>query len=375
MIRPAFLVNTLSWYKIDFYAGVPDSLLKDICAYLTDNSKKENNIIAANEGAAMGLAAGHFLASGEIPVVYMQNSGLGNTVNPLLSLTDEEVYNIPSLLLVGWRGEPGVKDEPQHIKQGKVTISLLEAMGIKYTIMADDETTLAAQLEEAVTYMNETKRTYAFVVRKGTFENYQLQNNEKNGFSLKREKAIGLVAGSIEENAIIVSTTGMISRELFEYRAGQQMEHSRDFLTVGSMGHASQIALGIALHQSRRPVYCFDGDGATLMHMGSLGIIGEMAPANYVHVVFNNGAHDSVGGQPTVGLKVDIPMIAKACGYKATYSVSTGEELKNVLSELQRQQGPVLLEIKVSKGSRKDLGRPTTTPIQNKNSFMDYLRK
>lgn len=375
MIHPAFLVNKLSQYKIDFFAGVPDSLLKDICAYLTDNSKKENNIIAANEGAAMGLAAGHYLASGEIPVVYMQNSGLGNTVNPLLSLTDKEVYNIPTLLLVGWRGEPGVKDEPQHIKQGKVTIPLLEAMGIEFSIMADEESILAQQLEAAIDYMNNTKRAYAFVIRKGTFENYKLQKSEDNGYSIKREEAIDLVAGSIQENAVIVSTTGMISRELFEYRANNQLGHNQDFLTVGSMGHASQIALGIALHQPQRPVYCFDGDGATLMHMGSLGIVGEMSPARYIHIVFNNGAHDSVGGQPTVGLKVNIPAIAKACGYKVVYSVSTEEELKKILSSIQNIGGPALLEIKVSKGARKDLGRPTTTPTQNKNNFMDFLKR
>lgn len=375
MIHPAFLVNTLSQHKIDFYAGVPDSLLKDICAYLTDNSEKENNIIAANEGAAMGLATGHYLASEEIPVVYMQNSGLGNTVNPLLSLTDEEVYNIPILLLIGWRGEPGTKDEPQHLKQGKVTIPLLEAMGIKYCVMADEESILAQQLEKAVVYMNETKRAFAFVIRKGTFENYRLQNNENDGYALKREEAIGLVAEALQENAVIVSTTGMISRELFEYRANQQLDHSRDFLTVGSMGHASQIALGIALCHPQRPVYCFDGDGATLMHMGSLGIIGEMGNANYVHVVFNNGAHDSVGGQPTVGLKINIPAIAKACGYKIVYSVSTAEELEKILSGIKKIEGPALLEIKVSKGAREKLGRPTTTPVQIKNNFMDFLKK
>lgn len=375
MIHPAFLVNTLSRYNINFYTGVPDSLLKDICAYLTDNSKKENNIIAANEGAAMGLATGHYLASGETSVVYMQNSGLGNIVNPLLSLTDEEVYNIPALLLIGWRGEPGTKDEPQHVKQGKVTLPLLEAMGIKYCVMADEESALAQQLEEAVAYMNETKRAFAFVVRKGTFENYKLQNNENNGYTLKREEAIGLVTGALQKDAVIVSTTGMISRELFEYRANNGLTHSQDFLTVGSMGHASQIALGIALHQPQRPIYCFDGDGATLMHMGSLGVIGEMGAANYIHVIFNNGAHDSVGGQPTVGLKVNISAIAKACGYKAVYSVSTAEDLGKILSDIQNMESPALLEIKVSKGARKKLGRPTTTPVQNKNNFMDFLKK
>ena len=371
MIRPKYFVESLAKAGIDFYAGVPDSLLKNICAYLTDNSPKEKNIIAANEGAAVGLAAGHYLASGQIPVVYMQNSGLGNTVNPLMSLTDEDVYNIPVLLLVGGRGEPGKHDEPQHVKQGKVTIPLLEAMGIRNVVMATEEADLAQQLKEAIAYMQETKRAFAFVIQKGTFDEYKLQSGTASGLTLSREEAIQTVAGSIEKEAVIVSTTGMISRELFEYRANNGMGHDRDFLTVGSMGHASQIALGIALQQPERPVYCFDGDGATIMHMGSLGIVGDMQPKNYTHVVFNNGAHDSVGGQPTVGLHIDLPAVAKACGYKSVVSVSDMDSLKNALQA--KGESPRLIEVKVKKGARKDLGRPTTTPIQNKEALMKFL--
>lgn len=381
MIRPDFFVNTLKEHGIDFYAGVPDSLLKNICAYITDNLPKEQNIIAANEGGAMGIAAGYHLATGKIPVVYMQNSGEGNIINPLASLTDKEVYNIPVLLIIGWRGRPGVKDEPQHVKQGKVTTGLLNTMGINYAILPKDEEGAAKQIRIAAEYMKATNECYALVIEKDTFEDYKLQHVETpvaatgEPLSMSREEAIRKVAASIEENACIVSTTGMISRELFEARTAWNQSHERDFLTVGSMGHASQIALGIALQKPDRKVYCFDGDGASIMHMGNMAITASMKCKNYVHVVFNNGAHDSVGGQPTVGLKIDLCAVAKAVGYKAAYSVESLEALNQVLTTVKQQEGPVLLQVCVKKGNRKDLGRPTTTPIQNKEALMEFLSK
>lgn len=373
MLSPKYFVESLQSMQLDFFTGVPDSLLKNICAYITDNLSLEHNIIAANEGAAVGLATGYYLSTGKIPVVYMQNSGLGNTVNPLMSLTDKEVYNIPALLLIGWRGEPSIKDEPQHVKQGKVTLPLLDTMGIKYAIMSQSEVEFIKQLHAAKTYMEETKEPFAFVIQKGTFEDYRLQHQEYCNLSMDREKAIQLVASSLETDAVIVSTTGMISRELFEYRETIHQGHEKDFLTVGSMGHASQIALGIALQKKKRRVYCFDGDGATLMHMGSLAVIGSLCPSNYIHVVFNNGAHDSVGGQPTVGLQVDFPSVAKACGYQNVFSVSDNSSLHGILNLIKELQGPVFIEIKIKKGARKDLGRPTTTPIQNKEALMHFL--
>lgn len=375
MVRPEFFVNTLKEQDIDFYAGVPDSLLKNICAYITDNLPAEQNIIAANEGGAMGIAAGYHLATGKVPVVYMQNSGEGNIINPLASLTDKEVYNIPVLLVIGWRGRPGVKDEPQHVKQGKVTTGLLNVMGINYAILPKDEVEAAKQIKIAIDYMKVTNECYALVIEKDTFDSYKLQNVEINNLTMTREEAIQKVAASIEDTACIVSTTGMISRELFEARTSWNQGHERDFLTVGSMGHASQIALGIAIQKPERKVYCFDGDGASLMHMGNMAITASMNCKNYVHVVFNNGAHDSVGGQPTVGLKIDLCGVAKAVGYKATYSVDTMEQLETVLAEVKNAEGPVLLQVCVKKGNRKDLGRPTTTPIQNKEALMKFLNK
>lgn len=374
MVRPEFFVNTLKEHSIDFYAGIPDSLLKNICAYITDNLPAEQNVIAANEGGAMGIAAGYHLATGNIPVVYMQNSGEGNIINPLASLTDKEVYNIPVLLVIGWRGCPGVKDEPQHVKQGKVTTGLLNVMGINYAILPKDEAGAAKQIKIAVDYMKATNECYALIIEKDTFDAHKLQNVEVNGLTMTREEAIQKVAANIEESACIVATTGMISRELFEARTAWNQGHERDFLTVGSMGHASQIALGIALQKPERKVYCFDGDGASLMHMGNMAITASMNCQNYVHVVFNNGAHDSVGGQPTVGLKIDLCGVAKAVGYKATYSVDTKEQLETILPEVKSADGPVLLQVCVKKGNRKDLGRPTTTPVQNKEALMKFLQ-
>jgi phosphonopyruvate decarboxylase len=376
MISPKFFIDKLEENNINFFTGVPDSLLKNICAYIEDNKDENHNIIAANEGAAMGLATGHYLATGEIPVVYMQNSGEGNIINPLASLTDKEVYNIPILLIIGWRGRPGVHDEPQHIKQGKVTLPLLETMGIKYTILSKDENEFTNQLNDVIGYMTKTKESFAFVVEKDTFEDYKLQNNQQyENLEMSREEAIQIVADSLDENAVIVSTTGMISRELFEYRANSNQTHEKDFLTVGSMGHASQIALGIALEKSNHKIYCFDGDGAAIMHMGSMAIIGSKHPENYIHIIFNNGAHDSVGGQPTVGLQINIPEIAKALNYKKVFSIKDRMSLKEVLNKINGEKGPIMLEIQVKKGNRKDLGRPTTTPIQNKESLMKFLEK
>lgn len=374
MISPKFFIEALREKGIDCFAGVPDSLLKNICAYITDHFDAEHNIIAANEGAAVGLAAGHYLATGQPACVYMQNSGEGNIINPLASLTDQEVYNIPVLLLIGWRGRPGVHDEPQHVKQGKVTTGLLNVMGVNYEVLSKEEDKAAKQIEKAAKALA-NKEVFALVIEKDTFEDYKLQNVEVNDLTMTREEAIQTVAAALGEKDCIVSTTGMISRELFEYRAAMNQGHERDFLTVGSMGHASQIALGIAMAKTDRKVWCFDGDGAAIMHMGSMAIVANKAPKNYVHVVFNNGAHDSVGGQPTVGLKIDLPRVARAVGYPHTYSISAKDDLMDVLNEVKKNNDLSLIEIKVKKGNRKDLGRPTTTPIQNKEALMTFLKK
>ena len=372
MIQPKAFIDALAQGGVDFFAGVPDSLLKNLCAYITDNVSREKNIIAANEGNAVGLAAGYHLATGKIGCVYMQNSGEGNIVNPLLSLVDEDVYHIPMLLIIGWRGEPGVHDEPQHKKQGKVTLSLLETMGVPYVVLDEN---WEQQTEEAIRVIKETNGVYALIIRKGTFEDYTLQKQSVSSLPMSREEAIKIVVDKLRKDDIVVSTTGMISRELFEYREALGQGHEADFLTVGSMGHASQIALGIALQKPERRVFVFDGDGALLMHMGGMAIIGDYCLKNLVHVVFNNGAHDSVGGQPTVGQKIDIEAIAKAVGYTDVVSVDNEMALSCAMSHVNCAviEGTSLINVNVRKGNRKDLGRPTTTPIQNKEAFMANL--
>lgn len=363
-------MNANSFYEMlkkngaDLFCGVPDSLLKDFCACVTDNTSFEQNIITANEGNALALAAGHYLATGKPAVVYMQNSGLGNVVNPLLSLTDEDVYNIPVLLIIGWRGEPGIHDEPQHVKQGRLTLPLLEVMEIKYEILEN-----LSQVDSAFDYMQKTNKPFAFVVKKGTFEPFPKQKNEAH-FNLSREDAIKQVVSLLKNTDVVVSTTGMISRELYENRSS----HEKDFLTVGSMGHASSIALGIALSKTERKVFCFDGDGAFLMHMGAVPVIASRHLTNFKHIMFNNEAHDSVGGQPTVMGSVNVADVVYGCGYKHVYQARTVDDITQIWSDFYASDGPSLLEIKVKSGARKDLGRPKEKPVENKKMFMNFIK-
>lgn len=375
MVSPELFIKSLQDNGVNFFAGVPDSLLKNVCAYITVNVSADRNIITANEGSAVGVAAGHYLTTRELPLVYMQNSGIGNAVNPLLSLADEKVYSIPVLLMIGWRGEPGVHDEPQHVKQGAVTIELLDAMEIPHIILPDDDTDAAEAVSKIVEECRKTSKPHAIVIKKGTFGPYKLQTKVANTNPLCREEALKCVACNIPDDSIIVSTTGKLSRELYEYRDEKGMSHESDFLTVGSMGHSSSIALGIALAKPERKVFCFDGDGAFIMHMGAITNIGDLAPKNLVHIVFNNGAHESVGGQPTLGFGIDIPEIARACGYRHAETVSTVDDIKKALATALGNEGPALIEIKVGINSREDLGRPKTTPIENKDAFMKFIEK
>lgn len=375
MIDADIFYKNLKENNIEFFTGVPDSLLKSICAYIKDNTDCDKNIIASNEGNAVGIASGYYLSTGKIGLVYMQNSGIGNAINPLTSLNDKLVYNIPVLLLIGWRGEPGKKDEPQHKKQGLITLETMDLLNVKYEIMDENTSNEEAEniIKRACMHMRDTKESYTIIVKKNTFTQYKLINSVHSDFEMSREDAIEILINNMKENAVIVSTTGMASRELFELREKNEQDHRKDFLTVGSMGHASQIALGIALAKRKCDVYCIDGDGAMIMHLGGIAIIGDKGPLNFKHILINNGAHDSVGGQDTVGLKINIKEIAKSCGYKRVYSCSTKDELEIYSKEIMNCDGPVLLEIKVKKGARKDLGRPTTTPIENKGLFMEFL--
>lgn len=372
MINNSDFFEALKRNDIGFFCGVPDSLLKEFCAYLSNHTDEKEHVITANEGAAVALASGYYLATGKLSFVYLQNSGLGNTVNPLLSLADPEVYSIPMLIMIGWRGEPGVADEPQHRKQGRVQNSVLDAMEIPYVELGADTTDVPAFVKKAADKARKTEGPVAIVVRKNTFEPYKQVEESSTVHSLNREEAITYVLDKLSSNDIVVSTTGKPSREVYEYREAKGQGHQNDFLTVGSMGHSSQIALGIAMHNDRN-VFCLDGDGSVIMHMGSLCIIGNNAPANFKHIVLNNGAHDSVGGQPTVGFDISIPSIAEGCGYKHVYSASSVEELDNQFDQFLNKNGPALFEIRVKKGARKDLGRPESSPSENKLELMRLL--
>jgi len=375
MINPKLFYDELLNAGIDFYTGVPDSLLKDICAYITDIVPKEKNIIAANEGGAVGLAMGYSMATSKIPLVYMQNSGFGNVINPLLSLADTKVYGIPMLLLVGWRGEPNVKDEPQHVKQGEVSEKLLQTLDLPYSIISSKTKNISKLINDAVYEMKRKQSPFVILVRKGTFTKYKLKNELVTHFDLNREDAIKEIIKKLKKNDIVVSTTGKTSREVFEYRVEINDTHEKDFLTVGGMGHANQIALGIAIAKPNRNVYCLDGDGAVLMHAGSMGIVGDLAPKNLKHIVINNGAHDSVGGQPTIGFKIDFASIAKGFNYTNTFLIQNISEFDKVFEKFRDSLGPSFLEITVNKGARENLGRPTISPKNNKQSFELFLGK
>lgn len=374
MIRPSYFYDLLIKNGTDFFAGVPDSLLKNFCAYVTDNAPSEKHIISANEGSATALACGYHIATGKIPMIYMQNSGEGNMVNPMLSLADRDVYSIPMLIVIGWRGEPGVHDEPQHVKQGKVTCDLLDAMKIPYEVLSENEAELPGQFEKAYKYIKENNAQYAFVIRKNTFDEYKLVNNIPVEGKMSREEAIEKIMLSADDKTAFVSTTGMASRELYELRDKHNQAHDRDFLTVGGMGHCSQIALAIAMNKADRQVYCIDGDGASIMQMGGMATIGTRNPSNMVHFVMNNGAHDSVGGQPTVGRQIDLCAIAAGCGYENVVKVETPEELDAVLHDDETKSKLTFVEVLVTKGARKDLGRPKSTPVQNKEALMEFLK-
>ncbi len=372
MIRSQDFVDWLEAFGVDFYAGVPDSLLAPVCFYLADHAG-DNYVVAANEGGAVALACGYHLATGKVPLVYLQNSGQGNTINPLLSLAHRDVYAIPLLLLIGWRGEPGRKDEPQHARQGKVTVGLLEAIDIPYRLLAPEPEAARRGVDELLAIAAAQSRPVALLVRKDTFESYQPLGQPASDFQMTREQAIEGIVANLGETDAIVSTTGKISRELYEYRNRARQGHQREFLTVGSMGHASQIAMGIALAKPDRQVFCLDGDGAMLMHMGGAAIVGAAGVANFKHVILNNGAHDSVGGMATVGLRVSFTEIVKACGYTEAWRVERREDLAGKVEQLRTVRGPAMLEVMVRKGARADLGRPTTTPIENKTAFTGFL--
>ncbi|MCJ7801535.1 MAG: phosphonopyruvate decarboxylase [Candidatus Marinimicrobia bacterium] len=374
-IQPLQFFRLLADKKVDFFTGVPDSLLKQLCLCIDANVSSDKHIIAANEGNAIALATGYHLGTGKMALVYMQNSGIGNAINPLLSLADPEVYSIPMLILIGWRGEPGVKDEPQHIKQGKVQLDLLDSINLQHDIISAEDTEWNQKITKGIDVAISENRPYAIVVKKGTFEKYSVIEAEVQSELMAREEALEILLKHIPNDAVIVATTGKTSREIFEIREKNKEPHFKDFLTVGSMGHCSSIALGIALAQPERKVICIDGDGAFLMHMGSLAAIGKSQPKNLYHILMNNYVHESVGGQKTAIDSIDVQGIVKSANYKNIIGIDTLENLSRNISGFLENDGPSFLEIKLKPGSRTELGRPTIKPIDNKRNLIEFLKK
>ena len=366
-------VNMLN---VDFYTGVPDSLLKPLCNYLMDayGIDSKHHMIAANEGNCTAIAAGYHLATGKVPAVYMQNSGEGNVINPLASLLNDKVYAIPMIFIVGWRGEPGVHDEPQHIYQGEVTVKLLEDMDVAAYVVTKETTEeeLDAQMQVFRSLLAKGKDV-AFVVKKGALS-FEKNVEYSNKNHMRREEIIEHIVNVSKEDPIL-STTGKASRELFEIREKNGQSHKYDFLTVGSMGHTSSIALGVALHNPQQKIWCIDGDGAMLMHMGAMAVIGANKPSNLVHIVINNGAHETVGGLPTVASEINLVKMAEACGYPYAVRVSEFEQLDKELQAAKERRELTLIEVECAIGAREDLGRPTTTALENKENFMRYLQE
>ena len=367
-------MNVETFTKIlgaEFYTGVPDSLLRPLCDWLMKNFG-DRNIIAANEGNCAAIAAGYHLATGKIPVVYMQNSGEGNIINPLASLLNEKIYSIPVIFVVGWRGEPGIKDEPQHIFQGEITCELLNLMGVKNFVVSGETSPEELQnVMDSYKKVLATGKQVAFVIKKGALT-FDEKISYKNSFTMRREDVLRKII-DVAAQDFIIATTGKTGRELFELREANGQNHAHDFLTVGSMGHCSSIALGLALNHPEKTFWCVDGDGALIMHMGALAVIGAAKPQNLIHVVINNGAHESVGGMPTAAANINLTGIARACGYPEVFKATNFDELENYLQLAKAAKKLTFIEVECAIGSRKDLGRPTTTPAENKLKFMEAL--
>lgn len=369
MIDPIKFLDTLQYINVSFFSGVPDSLLKDFCACVEDRIEEENHIIAANEGGAISIGIGTYLATKKIPLIYLQNSGLGNIINPLTSLADNLVYGIPMLIMIGWRGEPNTKDEPQHVKQGLITEELIKVLGLPYIVLDAFTIDFKTNLESLKNQVMKNNQPGVILVRANTFSKYNYVKANRSNFELSREASIKIISEEISSNSLIVSTTGKASRELFETRKIQK-QNSIDFLTVGGMGHANQIAFGLALKAKSKRIYCIDGDGAALMHLGGLGIIGSIVPDNFCHIILNNSSHDSVGGQPTIGSKISFSEIANKLNYPSVKTVSSKKELVEAIKNFEIKKELTLIEVNINGKSRSDLGRPTKTPIENKKSFM-----
>jgi phosphonopyruvate decarboxylase len=378
MINQQRFLKVLLDAGVDFFTGVPDSYLNGFCNCLLENVPDEKNVIAANEGNAVAIASGYYFSTGKVPLVYMQNSGIGNAINPLLSLADKEVYSVPMVLLIGWRGEPGTGDHAQHKMQGELTTKLLDLMDIPFVVAEDNDDLLEIQVNQLIKQAQRERKIVAIVARKGVFADEKKSTAPvENGYPLFREEAIEAVLDAMPKDTIYVATTGRATRELYYLREKRGEGHNCDFLNVGSMGHASSVALGLALANKNRKVVCFDGDSAVLMHMGALSMVSNLDVPNFLHVVLNNGAHESVGGQPSAGMKVDFTTIAQGAGYRTVgHPVATREEIIGAVQNLTVRGQAAFIDVRIKKGLSSKLP-PLNIPshLELINGFMDELKK
>ncbi|MHA1671605.1 MAG: phosphonopyruvate decarboxylase [Promethearchaeota archaeon] len=374
------MINNQDFFKIlkennlTFFTGIPDSTFKEWIKFIIQNNPKSlQNVVACNECEAIAIATGYHLATKKIGIVYMQNSGLGKTVNPLTSLCDREVYSIPILMMIGWRGEPGIKDAPQHKKMGKITLSLLDTLQIPYIILEPDIDLIRKHISKAITYLKEQKGPFALIIRPNLFQKYNGIEISENSFEISREEAITFLMGNLTSDDIIISTTGHLSRELYEYREKRKKDHFKSFYNIGSMGCASSIGLGIALQKPNKKIVVFDGDGAAIMQLGTFTSIGKYKPPNFIHIIFNNNTHESTGGQPTNSESVDFCKVALASNYNSAYLVNTLAELRKIIPEVKKGEGPILIVINIKRGTKANLKRPHRNPEEYKEDFMKYL--
>lgn len=371
MINPDSLYRFLKSRDIEFYSGVPDSLMQNWLLTLQRNSTESNHIIAVNEGAAVAIAAGYYMATGKLPVVYLQNSGLGNAVNALTSITDKEIYSIPILLFIGWRGAPGIHDEPQHKKMGRITEQMLDVLEIPHFILSEDETEAFTTVENAASLAMQQQSAVAILVKENVFSK-QAPDISPSEYKLSRERSIELLLEGFNEKDALICTTGKASRELYELNQQRTTPLQKIFYSIGGMGLANQIALGIDL-QKRSRIIMLDGDGALLMHMGALATIGQLGSENYIHIVLNNGCHESVGGQPTEGFDIDLCHIASACGYRDVTLVTNEQQLQDWIAGPLNKPGKKFLEIRIDASCREKLPRVSGPFTERKELLMSML--
>lgn len=378
MINQEKFLEVLKDLGVEYFTGVPDSYLNGFCNCLCEIVSDDKNIVSANEGNAIAIASGYYFSTGKIPLVYMQNSGLGNAINPILSLADIDVYKVPMVLLIGWRGEPATGDHVQHKRQGKITTDLLELMEIPYIIAEDNDDLLEKQVRPLIEQSKNERKIVAIIAREGVFAEVEKATKPvENGYPLFREEAIELVLDIMPKDTIYVATTGRATRELYFLRERRGEGHNCDFLNLGSMGHASSVAFALALESKHRKVVCLDGDAAALMHMGAFSMVSQYELPNFIHIVLNNGAHESVGGQPSAGMKVDFTKIADGTGYQTIGQyVSTKEEIREAIDKLMNSNKASFIDIRIKKGLSRKLP-PLNIPsyIELINEFMDELNK